>query len=271
MLKGIRSFLRKIFLISNYELRSKKIYEMSDDPMFVLSKILEPQKVNIIIDGGASIGETSQSFSKLFPNALVHAFEPFPAFLNALNKKADLNQNIKVHPLALGKNNCTTPFNVNQSEGTNSLLKPNENATEIYGSLLKTKSIIDVQVIKLDDWFKSSESQMIDILKLDLQGGELDALKGAKNLFEKGLIKTVLCEFMFKKTYQDQAGWIELVSYIENSGFQLFNLYQAQHYKGQIIQSDLLFIHPSILEISKKKRTNNWHNYSNILISEMTK
>jgi FkbM family methyltransferase len=243
---------------------------MSDDPMFVLSKILEPKKVNIIIDGGASIGDTSQSFSKLFPNAVIHAFEPFPDFLNALHKKAGQNHNIKVHPLALGKNNCATAFNVNQSEGTNSLLKPNENATEIYGSLFKAKKIIDVQLIKLDDWFKSSQSQMIDILKLDLQGGELDALQGAHNLFEQGLIKTVLCEFMFQKTYQDQASWIELARKIENYGLRLFNLYQKQYYNGQIIQADLLFIHPSILEISKKKRTNNFHHFSNILISEMT-
>lgn len=244
---------------------------MSNDPMFVLSKILDPMKVNMIIDGGASIGDTSQRFSTLFPNALVHAFEPYPPILDSLHEKADQNKNIKVHPLALGRNNCFTAFNVNQSEGTNSLLKPNENATEIYGTLLKTESIIDVHVIKLDDWFKSSGSQMIDILKLDLQGGELDALQGAKNLFEKSLIKTVLCEFMFQKSYQDQASWIELARMIENYGLQFFNLYQKQHYNGQIIQADLLFIHPSILEISKKKRTKNFHQFSNILISEITK
>ena len=267
----MKKIVKKILSLLNYSIISNKLFDDSDDPMFVLSKILEPNKVNMIIDGGASIGDTSQSFSKLFPNALVHAFEPFPPFLDALHKKADQNQNIKVHPLALGKNNCTTAFNVNLSEGTNSRLKPNEAATEIYGSIFKTKRIIDVQVVKLDDWFKSSESQIIDILKLDLQGCELDGLKGAQNLFEQSLIKTVLCEFMFKNTYQEQASWIELASNIENYGLRLFNLYQTQHYKGQIIQADLLFIHPSILEISKKKRTKNFHHFSNILISEMTK
>ena len=271
MRRIISFFLRNIFLIFNYELRQKKIYEMSDDPIFVLSKILDPKKVNMIIDGGASIGDTSQRFSTLFPNALVHAFEPYPTFLNALHKKANQNQNIKVHPLALGKNNCSNAFNVNQSEGTNSLLKPNENATEIYGSLLKTESIIDIQIVKLDDWFKTQESQIIDILKLDIQGSEVDAIEGAKKLFEQGLIKTVLCEFMFKNTYQEQACWIELARKIENYGFRLFNLYQTQHYKGQIIQADLLFTHSSILEISEKKRTKNFHHFSNILISEMNK
>ncbi len=264
----IIKIIKKILEALNYSIISNKLYDDSDDPIFVLSKILEPQTVNTIIDGGASIGDTSMVFSKLFPNAIVHAFEPFPTFLNALHKKANQNQNIKVHPLALGKNNCTTAFNVNQSEGTNSLLKPNENATKIYGSLFKTKRIIDVQVVKLDDWYKSSESQMIDILKLDLQGGELDALRGARNLFEKGLIKTVLCEFMFTNTYQEQANWIELARIIENYGLSFFNLYQEHYYKGQIIQADLLFIHPSILEITKENRTNNFHFFSNILISK---
>ena len=93
---------------------------------------------------------------------------------------------------------------------------------------------------------------MIDILKLDLQGGELDALKSAKNLFERGLIKTVLCEFMIINTYQDQASWVELARNIENYGLRLFNLYQKQYYNGQMIQTDLLFIHPSPLKHVKK-------------------
>ena len=83
----MKKIVKKILSLLNYSIISNKLFDDSDDPMFVLSKILEPNKVNMIIDGGASIGDTSQSFSKLFPNALVHAFEPFPPFLDALQKK----------------------------------------------------------------------------------------------------------------------------------------------------------------------------------------
>jgi FkbM family methyltransferase len=264
----IIKIIKKILGALQYSIISNKLYDDSDDPMFVLSKILEPETVNTIVDGGASIGETSQIFSKLFPNAVVHAFEPFPTFLDSLKKKSHRNKHIKVCPVALGNNNSSKAFNVNLSEGTNSLLKPNEFATEIYGSIFKTERIIDIQVVKLDEWFKTSENQIIDILKLDLQGGELDALRGAKNLFEQDLIKTVLCEFMFTNTYQEQASWIELARSIENYGLRFFNLYQKHYYKGQIIQADLLFIHPSILEESKERRMKNFHFFSNILITK---
>lgn len=268
MLKYIRVFLTKVFSFFNYELRSKNQYKLSDDPVFVLSKILEPENVNLIIDGGASIGDTSQQLSKLFPYAKVHAFEPFPKFLNVLYEKANQNPRIIVHPLALGKENCKKRFNINLSEGTNSLLQPSQKSKEIYGALMEPEATIEVSQKKLDDCIKSTINQNIDILKLDLQGGELDALKGAEKLFKAGRVKAILCELMFEKAYQGQASWIELASLIEDYGLRLFNIYQKHHYNGQIIQADLLFIHSSVLEMSKEKRTISFHKFSDILNSQ---
>ena len=95
----IIKIIKKILKALNYSIISNKLYDDSDDPMFVLSKILDPQTVKTIIDGGASIGETSMVFSKLFPNAIVHAFEPFPTLLNSLKKKSHQNliKELKLH------------------------------------------------------------------------------------------------------------------------------------------------------------------------------
>ena len=267
MLGIFKTSLSKIFSIWDYELRPKVLHEISDDPMFVLSRIFDPEKVNLIIDAGASIGDTSQKLSNLFPNADVHAFEPFPEFVDALQQKAIVNPKIKVQPFALGEKNGTCSFHVNESKGTNSLLKPREKSREVYGSLMESEGVIEVHLKRLDDWVASTNIQKVDILKLDLQGGELSALQGATELLQKGNISSILCEVMFEKAYQEQPSWIELVSLIEKSGFRLFNAYHKHHHIGQILQADVLFIQPSIIEASEKKRRNSFHKFSKIIIS----
>ena len=126
------------------------------------------------------------------------------------------------------------------------------------------KEFLDYDAIaKLAD-----QADELGYFEFDLQGGELDALKGAEKLFKAGRVKAILCELMFEKAYQGQASWIELASLIEDYGLRLFNIYQKHHYNGQIIQADLLFIHSSVLEKSKEKRTISFHKFSDILNSQ---
>ena len=83
--------VKRVFLFFNFEIRNKNLFKYSDYPFIILSKVLDASKIKLVIDGGASIGDTSQRLSLLFPNAVVHAFEPFPDFHQELQNKANLN------------------------------------------------------------------------------------------------------------------------------------------------------------------------------------
>ena len=78
MLKFFKNIIKKLFMHYNLEIRNYSQFETSDDPYQIISKIINPNDVDTIIDGGASIGDTSQILTELFPQAIVHAFEPFP-------------------------------------------------------------------------------------------------------------------------------------------------------------------------------------------------
>ena len=91
-------------------------------------------------------------------------------------------------------------------------------------------------------WSKEKGIGNIDILKLDLQGGEFDALEGAIQLFSSSNIKIVICEIMFNKCYNNKGKWTDIVNFLENYNLQLFNIYQTFHHYGKIIQADLIFI-----------------------------
>ena len=257
--------VKRVFLFFNFEIRNKNLFKYSDDPFIILSKVLDAPKIKLVIDGGASIGDTSQRLSLLFPNAVVHAFEPFPDFHQELQNKANLNSKIIAHLLGLGKSEDKVIFNVNKSQGTNSILKSNHRSKEIYGELMSIEKEIQIPINSLDNLFNFENNQCIDILKLDLQGYEFDALIGATKLLEKGQIKAILCEVMFEPSYENQPGWIEIVSFIEKYDLSLFNLYQRHYFQGRLTQADIIFLRKDLLQESQYRRNNAFHNHSEII------
>ena len=249
-----------------FDLRRKKLHEQADDPYHAISILLDKEKTRTIIDAGASIGDISQKLTEMFPLATVHAIEPYPPFHAHLEKLAIKNKSIRPAKLALSDGNGSKFLQVNKSEGTNSLLRSNEEGKAIYGDLLSTTGEIKVKTQMLDDFIHENSIEQVDLLKLDLQGGEINAVKGAKETLGKGRVKSILCEVMFRKCYERQSEWGELVNEIMDHGFVLYNFFDPQYVNGQLCQADGLFLHESIIKSALKQGNMHFHSYSNILI-----
>lgn len=263
----IRSLLKNLFNKLGYEIGPAEALKKSNDPFEVLQRLLGKEKVRVIVDGGASIGDTSENFCNCFPKATVHAFEPYPSFQKIIEQKSLNNHRIQLTPFALSDRKSDAVMHVNESEGTNSLLKADtEGMSSIYGDLLKEKSTLRVKATSLDDWMKHTEISCVDILKLDIQGFEIEAIRGASENLEKGRIKSILCEVMFHKCYERQSEWRKLVNEIMDHGFVLYNFFDPHYVNGQLCQADGLFIHESIIKSALNQGKMHFHSYSNILI-----
>ena len=182
-----------------------------------------------------------------------------------MREKERDNSRIKVYPLGLGITGCKVKLHINKSLGTNSILATDSNSYEIYGDLLQNQETKQITLTSLDEWFDCNYYSSVDILKLDLQGSEINALKGAKKLLEKNKIKIILCEIMFVEIYKNQAKWTELISMLEKYNLKLFNLYQCHYHHGRLVQADALFFHSSIIEIVKQNSKNHLMPHSKYL------
>ena len=120
-----------------------------------------------------------------------------------------------------------------------------------------------IKCITLDLWFNDKEINTIDILKLDVQGTEIDVLEGAKNLFSKNMIRSLIVEINFQECYEDQKSWVHLVNNLTNSRFHLFNLYNPYFYSGRLVQADAIFIHDLVLKSLNLR--SEFHDYSKYL------
>ena len=261
----VKKFLKYIFNFFNYTLLNNKLIISSDDKVHVVSKIIDTEKVKIIVDGGASIGDTSKKFSDTFQNATVHAFEPFSKFHRILEENSKNHKRIIPYSCALSNSSNSAHLNINVSEGTNSLLNSEIQKTNPHCDLLETKESIQVDTKPLDVLFPK---ETIDVLKLDLQGGEYNALQGAGNLLKHGRIKCIICEVMFQKSYKNQRNGSELIMYLEQHGFKIFNFYQNHYHHGELLQSDMIFYHKSIAHDVDRLKKKNFLPFSNYLATK---
>jgi FkbM family methyltransferase len=125
----------------------------------------------IIVDAGAFVGDTVEEYVKHHNKVKIYAFEPFGKALEKLKSRVKRLQSewflgdddIVIVTAGVGAETKKQPFSVNAH------------------MMLKTTGKIgtgeDLLVYSLDDYFKDKKA--FSLLKADVEGGELDMLKGA--------------------------------------------------------------------------------------------
>jgi FkbM family methyltransferase len=133
----------------------------------------QPNKV--IADVGGNIGYYSIFFSKyLDPSAKIFSFEPSMEILPVLRKNLMINNitNVKVLDLACADHTGRDEFFIAEHHHESSLLKEWSN-----NAVTGTKTV--VATITLDDFFERfNQSRFPDLIKMDIEGGGIYALKG---------------------------------------------------------------------------------------------
>ena len=268
----MKNFIKFILNQLDFDIHRKSSYERADDPIYVLETLLENIGLKTIIDGCASIGTLAGRFSNSFPDARIHAFEPYQPHFDALKEVADINKRIIPIKKGLSNINGNRSFFLNQASGTNSFLQATEQGKAIYGDQLKQIGQTEVECITLDDYLMKNKIESVDLLKLDLQGGEVAALEGSSQSLEAGKIKCILCEVMFERHYLDQPSAGVLLHYlVEKHGFSLFNLYEPHYHHGRLIYADVIFLLPSTLDSITEKISSQFHQHSKIPIRSRRK
>ena len=131
-----------------------------------------------ILDVGGNIGYYSIFFAKHFPEKSIFTFEPSPREATVLKENIRLNkvENVTLHETALSDFEGTTEFYVSNTEnfGINSLDKLHED-----------HEVISVKVKKADSLI--NEFQDVGFIKLDIEGNEIQFIRGAESIIENSL------------------------------------------------------------------------------------
>lgn len=150
-------------------------YEMEEVAMW--KRVLKPGAT--VVDGGANWGYWTLVASKIVGKfGQVHAFEPVPDTCEALRKNVQRSQanNVIVHQKALADQEGSMAINLSDDDpigGQSSIGTPTDR---------QVTEIIECEQVTLDEVFQDKPLQLI---KLDIEGGELAALKGSMNILQR--------------------------------------------------------------------------------------
>lgn len=210
--------------------------EINKDRMVEIKRLI-PEESPLIIDGGSHKGEFIDLVSRQYLNPVVYAYEPIPSLASELREKYKNKKNIIIKEAALGSGKNTAILNVTNKLPASSILNSGNYADKYHSDGMEIKEKINVSQFRLDEEINDS----IDILKLDLQGYELVALKGAQGILER--IKLILVEVEFVSLYKDQPLFADIDNFLRTNDFRLLNLYDLYtHEDGQLTSGDAIYL-----------------------------
>lgn len=192
----------------------------SNGELYLAEKYLPKSK--IVFDVGANIGQWSTIALNIQADLELHCFEPNQSAFYSLSKNLITNYPHSYHILnqigldsQLGEKTLFVLFECSE---LNSLWQRNG---------LTTSKEEKVQVDTLDHYCSSHEIQHIDFLKIDVEGHELEVLKGAKNLLEAEKIN--LIQFEYNITHIDSRIFLkDIFDFFTNLNYSFYKLYPHQ-------------------------------------------
>jgi FkbM family methyltransferase len=209
----------------------------------VIKTYLNPNELDslFIVDIGANRGDFFNECCDIFNQTKIKGIlvEPIPECFDILIEKFSRNHNVRIYNNAVSDNNGIVEFFINKFDETSSLLKIKEEMKELSFVNTKLNRVINIETLKLDDILKNN-TEIIDLLKIDVQGTEHKVLNGAVN--SSKFIKYIWTEVSFKALYEGSSTFQEVYDKLLSLGFILLEITEGHRApNNELLQANCLF------------------------------
>ena len=243
MSNSFSTFIKKKVVGKNQNLVSL------DEPYQAIAYLLKGNQITGIIDGGASDGRISRRLLRKFPAAHVYAFEPNRFYSEALRQYA--REEARFHPqfLALSDFEGFAELHITESPGCTSLFTPARHLKEIAPVGSFVKDVEKVEVVTIDGWVARNGNLPIQLIKLDIQAGELKALRGATRVLKTSTL-LVYTEIWFNLAYENGVLYSHIDLFFREHGFVLYDIFKPKYSpNGMIMWGNAIFVNDKVLSL----------------------
>jgi len=183
-----------------------------------------------IVDIGASNGKWTQECLRIYPDARYFLIDPLPANLPALNALQSSRPGVRIWHGALGR-----------APGILEFYSHGDQSSFFTSDSFPTQDINRIDIRCLDSFLGTEHMQSPDFIKADVQGFELEVLRGATTCLKS--VQLLLLEVSFRRVYCDAPLAHEVISAVGNWGFRIYDIctYEGRPSDGELAQSDILF------------------------------
>jgi FkbM family methyltransferase len=204
---------------------------------------IDKSSIHTIVEVGARYGDESKILSNMFNKAQIYSFECNPLTIDICRSNLQNNNRIRFFDYGLGDVNTTLPFYsyTQQNDGASSFFKRIDfERTQRETGYMKIRTLFD--------FTRENHIATIDLLCMDIQGYELNVLKGCDTFISN--VKYVIMEepksvinhsYLPKDTYSKYIG---APSYYEIKQFmEKHNFVELERIDENAIEDNVLYIH----------------------------
>jgi len=186
-----------------------------------------------VIDVGAAFGGWSRLCYQIFPKAEYILSEPLKEYQKVLKKYTDSHKNIKYFQSAVGSKNGYVYINVHKDLVGSSILKETD-------SPFSDGQSRKVPLITLDKAVKGFKGPYL--IKIDVQGAELEVLLGAKEILE--LTEYIILEVSLFESMKGSPQLFDVVNFMKERGFVVYDIVSALYrpLDKALSQVDMVFV-----------------------------
>jgi FkbM family methyltransferase len=193
----------------------------------------------VVVDIGANRGQFALVARWLFPKAQIFSFEPLPGPASRFRAIFASDARVYLHEAAIGPESGNATIHVSRLDDSSSLLPITKRQNDLFPGTAEAGTAT-IKVGQLGEFVKEEQIEAPALLKLDVQGYELQALRGCESLLHR--FDHVYVECSFVELYAGQALAHEVVAWLEARGYRLSGTYNMTHdASGREVQADVLF------------------------------
>lgn len=214
-------------------------------------RILGRDGALVIVDAGAQHGHTTEEYLDAFPHCRVIALEPERVnHAAAETRLAPWAGRVELIRSGLSDSNGVADLHLTSHDGAHSLLEVGD--MRHYDEPVTILPAERIETVTLDRLCADRQIDVLDILKMDIQGGELMALRGAEGMLARGAIRLIALEVLFQPLYRRQPTFWDLQRHLQRFGYEFQGLYDAKHHEANpavLRWADAIFVSPSMAAI----------------------
>ncbi len=199
--------------------------------------------LQVVFDVGANVGQSRSYFRFHLPHCRIFSFEPVQASFTQLKQSAGTDMNCVLEHLALGDKAGEKTIRLFDAD----MAVLNSLRDDVMNKAANAREET-IRIDTLDHYCSVHNIQKIDLLKIDTEGFEINVLKGAEEMLQRGDISFVYCEVGFQKTNKRNTSFSELTELLETYNYYFFGLYQMDSHdwrRGNHL-GNALYVHQSV-------------------------
>jgi FkbM family methyltransferase len=197
-------------------------------------------ELRTVVDVGANRGQFTLFALHAFPAARIVSLEPLAAPAACFRRVFAKQKRVTLHQAALGPVPGQSTMHVSRHDDSSSLLPITATQQEIFRGTDEVRTET-VRTAPLSEFLECGSIQQPALLKVDVQGYELEALRACGDLLDR--FDYIYAEASFVELYEGQVLADDLVTWLHERGYETVGSYgSSSDAQGRSIQTDMLFI-----------------------------